>query len=279
MPRMLLTAAAIALTLLTPPAAAAPAAPVEHAGVDQGAPTYYDSGIARTPYMGWNSYFAVGAASEEKVLGVGDFLVSSGLAKAGYDIVWIDGGWNASPPRNGSGKLLPDPARFPSGLAKLVEVLHGKGLRAGIYTDAGASDGKNCAAGSGGGYYEADAKQFADWKFDAIKIDFLCGIAQNMDPAVAFTQFSAAVQKAGRKMILNLCNPVTDEWGVPHGPHQTAYVAYRTARASATRGVPAPTSRSARRTRESGVTCCATWTATSTAPARRDPATTTTRTT
>ncbi len=108
-----------------------------------------------------------------------------------------------------------------------MEVLHGKGLRAGIYTDAGASDGKNCAAGSGGGYYEADAKQFADWKFDAIKIDFLCGIAQNMDPAVAFTQFSAAVQKAGRKMILNLCNPVTDEWGVPHGPHQTAYVAYQ----------------------------------------------------
>lgn len=225
MPRTLLTAA-IALLLLTPPAAAS-TVPVEHAGVDQGAPTYYDSGIARTPYMGWNSYFAVGAASEEKVLGVADFLVSSGLAKAGYDIVWIDGGWNANPPRNDDGKLLPDPARFPSGFTKLVDTLHGKGLRAGIYTDAGAWDGKNCAAGSGGGYYEADARQFAGWKFDAIKIDFLCGIAQNMDPAVAFTQFSAAVQKAGRKMILNLCNPVTGEWSVPHGPHQTAYVAYQ----------------------------------------------------
>jgi hypothetical protein len=46
--------------------------PTEHAGVDQGAPTYYDSGIARTPYMGWNSYFAVGAASEEKVLNRND---------------------------------------------------------------------------------------------------------------------------------------------------------------------------------------------------------------
>jgi alpha-galactosidase len=66
MPRTLLTAATIALALLAPTAAAA-APPTEHAGVDQGAPTYYDSGIARTPYMGWNSYFAVGAASEEKV--------------------------------------------------------------------------------------------------------------------------------------------------------------------------------------------------------------------
>ena len=230
MPRPLLTVAAVALTLAatvaSPVAAAAPRAPVEHAGLDQGAPTYYDSGAARTPYMGWNSYFAVGAASEEKVLGVADFLVSSGLAEAGYDIVWIDGGWNAGPPRDGAGKLVPDPARFPSGFHTLVDTLHAKGLRAGIYTDAGAWDGVNCAAGSGGGYYEADAKQFADWRFDAIKIDFLCGIAQNMDPAVAFTQFSAAVRKAGRTMILNLCNPVTDEWGVPHGPHQVAGIAY-----------------------------------------------------
>ncbi|HUQ61420.1 hypothetical protein [Lentzea sp.] len=44
MPRALLTAAAIALTLLAPSAT-----PAEHAGVDQGAPTYYDSGLARTP--------------------------------------------------------------------------------------------------------------------------------------------------------------------------------------------------------------------------------------
>jgi len=144
----------------------------------------------------------------------------------GYDIVWIDGGWNANPPRDGAGRLVPDPARFPAGFTKLVDGLHRKGLRAGIYTDAGAWDGVHCAAGSGGGYYEADAKQFAAWRFDAIKIDFLCGIAQNLDPAVAFGQFSAAVQQAGRPMILNLCNPVTDEWGVPHGPNQVAGIAY-----------------------------------------------------
>lgn len=225
--RALLLAAAIALSLLTAPVqVAAEPEPVEHSGLDQGAPTYYDSGLARTPYMGWNTYFAVGAASEEKVKSVADFLVSSGLADAGYRYVWIDGGWNAPQPRDAHGKLVADPDRFPSGLSALVDYLHGKGLRAGIYTDAGAWDGTNCAAGSGGGYYEADAKQFAGWKFDAIKIDFLCGIAQDLDPAEAFAQFSAAVRKAGRPMLLNLCNPVTDEWDVPHGPHQVAGVAY-----------------------------------------------------
>ena len=29
-------------------------------GDDQGAPTYYDSGAAKTPYMGWNTYYGLG---------------------------------------------------------------------------------------------------------------------------------------------------------------------------------------------------------------------------
>ncbi|WP_291417953.1 glycoside hydrolase family 95-like protein [Actinophytocola sp.] len=64
--------------------------------------------------MGWNSYFAIGTASEAQVKSVADHLGSSGLAKAGYKYVWIDVGWNASPPRDPSGRLVADPARFPS---------------------------------------------------------------------------------------------------------------------------------------------------------------------
>jgi alpha-galactosidase len=176
--------------------------------------------------MGWNTYFGLGAPNEKDVRGVADFLVSSGLRDAGYKIVWIDGGWNAPTPRDGAGNLVEDPAKFPGGFPKLVSDLHAKGLKAGIYTDAGPSDGEHCAAGSGGGYYEKDAKRFADWKFDAIKIDFLCGIFANLKPAQAFADFSAAVQKAGRPMVLNLCNPVTDEWGVPHTPDQVAHISY-----------------------------------------------------
>src|SRR5690349_151382 len=171
-----------------------------HAGDDQGAPTYYDSGVAKTPYMGWNTYFGLGAPNEKDIRGVADHLVSSGLRDAGYDIVWIDGGWNAPAPRDAGGNLVEDPAKFPGGFPKLVRDLHAKGLKAGIYTDAGPSDGEHCAAGSAG-YYEKDAKRFADWKFDAIKIDFLCGIFANLKPAQAFADFSRAVQKTGRPMV------------------------------------------------------------------------------
>jgi alpha-galactosidase len=174
--------------------------------------------VSPTPYMGWNSYFGLGRPTEQNVHAVADFLVSSGLAKAGYDTAWLDGGWQAdTTPRDSNGNLVVDPARWPHGLDNLVAYLHSRGLKAGIYTDAGAYDGKNCGLGSGG-YYQRDADQFARWGFDAIKIDFLCGLAQKLDPAVAFQQFSDAVANTGRKMILNLCDPVTGAWGVPDWP-------------------------------------------------------------
>lgn len=211
LPRRLRTAVLAAALSLVPTTLAigqADAAPAK----DQGAPGYYDSGLAPTPYLGWNNYFGIPTASESAVVAVADYLASSGLRDAGYRYVWIDGGWNAKDPRDAGGNLVADPARFPHGLSWLTSYLHGKGFRAGIYTDAGASDGENCAAGSLG-HYEADTKQFAAWQFDAVKVDFLCGIAQHLDPAVVYPQFSAALQQAGRPMLLNICDPVTGAWG------------------------------------------------------------------
>ncbi|MGP4006002.1 glycoside hydrolase family 27 protein [Streptomyces sp. 4N124] len=193
---------------------------------DQGAPDYYDSGLAPTPYMGWNTYYGLGAPTENEVRAVADRLVSSGLRDSGYDIVWLDGGWQADNPRDAQGRLAAHPERFPSGIPALVSYLHQRGLRAGIYTDAGTYDGgKSCGLGSRG-YYEQDARQFASWKVDAIKVDFLCGIGAKLDPGPAFKEFSDAVAKSGRKMLLNLCNPLTDDWGLPHTPEQDAHNTY-----------------------------------------------------
>ncbi|MFG2790161.1 glycoside hydrolase family 27 protein [Streptomyces sp. NPDC048419] len=204
---------------------AAPTATAQSA-VDQGAPAYYDSGLAPKPYMGWNTYYGLGAPTEKEVRAVADKLVGSGLRDAGYDIVWLDGGWQADNPRDAQGRLTANPERFPSGIPALVSYLHERGLRAGIYTDAGAYDGgKSCGLGSRG-YYDQDARQFADWKIDAIKVDFLCGIGAKLDPGPAFKEFSDAVAKSGRKMLLNLCNPLTDDWGLPHTPEQDAHNTY-----------------------------------------------------
>jgi len=216
------TAAAITTVLAV---TAAPVATAQTA-VDQGAPAYYDSGLAPTPYMGWNTYYGLGAPTEQQVRSVADKLVSSGLRDSGYDIVWLDGGWQADNPRDAEGRLVAHPDRFPSGIPALVSYLHKRGLKAGIYTDAGAYDGgKSCGLGSRG-HYDEDARQFAGWKIDAIKVDFLCGIGAKLDPGPAYKEFSDAVAKSGRKMLLNLCNPLTDDWGLPHTPEQDAHNTY-----------------------------------------------------
>ncbi|MGW0226105.1 glycoside hydrolase family 27 protein [Streptomyces tendae] len=220
--RRLALVAAVAATLAASSVTGATAADT----VDQGAPAYYDSGLAPTPYMGWNTYYGLGAPNEKEVRAVADRIVSSGLRDSGYDIVWLDGGWQADNPRDAQGRLRAHPDRFPSGIPALVSYLHARGLRAGIYTDAGTYDGgKSCGIGSRGHYTE-DARQFAEWKVDAVKVDFLCGITAKLDPEPAFKEFSEAVAQSGRRMLLNLCNPLTDDWGLPHTPEQDAHNTY-----------------------------------------------------
>jgi len=140
---------------------------------------------------------------------VAQSLVSTGLAKAGYTIVWLDFGW-ASGARDGNGSLTVDTTQWPDGLSALTSYLHGLGLQAGIYTDAGTSGCSGQGVGSYG-HYQQDADQFAAWGFDAVKVDF-CGAGQQwldmspMDPRTLYAQFSNALANAGRPMILNVAN-------------------------------------------------------------------------
>jgi alpha-galactosidase len=198
-------AAALVATSLATAAAPASAAPSSRAEV-----------LSPTPYMGWNTYYGLGGDfTDTTIRSVADSLVSRGLAKAGYDIVWLDGGWQADVPRSEAGDLQPNPAKFPNGLKPMVDYIHSKGLKAGIYTDAGPYIPGRCGLGSGG-YYQRDADQFAAWGFDAVKVDYLCGIAANLDPKTVFTQFAQALRNnaSHRPMIFNLCNPVTSpDWG------------------------------------------------------------------
>jgi alpha-galactosidase len=181
---------------------------------------------AATPYQGWNTYYGLGGDySDQTVRQVADALVARGLAKAGYDIVWLEGGWQDAHPRNAAGDLQADPSRFPDGLKPLVDYIHAKGLKAGIYTDAGPYLPGSCGLGSYG-YYQHDADQFAAWGFDAVKVDFLCGIAANLDPKTVYTQFAHALRNnaSRRPIIFNLCNPVTSpDWGNYPPEQQSTY--------------------------------------------------------
>jgi len=182
--------------------------------------------LSPTPYQGWNTYFGLGGDfSEQSVREAADALVSRGLARAGYDIVWLDGGWQDPEPRTAAGDLRADRSRFPNGLKPLVDYIHAKGLKAGIYTDAGPYIPGRCGLGSHG-YYQRDADQFAAWEFDAVKVDFLCGIAADLDPKTVFTEFAQALRNnaSGRPIIFNLCNPVTSpDWGDYPEEQQSTY--------------------------------------------------------
>ncbi|MEU8185421.1 NPCBM/NEW2 domain-containing protein [Micromonospora sp. NPDC049044] len=183
--------------------------------------------LSPTPYQGWNTYFGLGGDfSEESVREVADSIVSRGLARAGYDIVWLDGGWQDPEPRTAAGDLQADRSRFPKGLKPLVDYIHAKGLKAGIYTDAGPYIPGKCGLGSGGGYYQRDADHFAALEFDAVKVDFLCGIAADLDPKTAYTEFARALRNnaSKRPIIFNLCNPVTSpDWGNYPEQQQSTY--------------------------------------------------------
>jgi len=155
-------------------------------------------------------------------------LVNSGLAGAGYNIVWLDAGWTrGATNRDGSGNLLPDARNFPSRMVDLTSYIHRLGLLAGIYTDIGQI---GCSrAGGSYGFYGQDCNQFFNvWKFDAVKVDNCGTIPGYANLQAAFTAFGAALAaNVSRPVIVNWCNhnpgAANDTWSYGHAIGGTSW--------------------------------------------------------
>ncbi|KAJ0104507.1 hypothetical protein Patl1_19229 [Pistacia atlantica] len=99
-----------------------------------------DNGLGRTPQMGWNSWNHFQCKIEEKLVReTADAMVSSGLAAAGYEYINLDDCW-AELNRDSQGNMVPKASTFPSGIKALADYVHGKGLKLGIYSDAGGQE-------------------------------------------------------------------------------------------------------------------------------------------
>jgi len=188
-----------------------------------------DNGLARTPYMGWNTYYGLGGTyNEQTIVSVTDAMVNRGLAAAGYTYVWLDAGW-WSGTRDASGNITVDATQWPHGMAWLAGYIHSKGLKAGIYTDAGSN---GCGGANQGsyGHYQQDANQFASWGFDALKVDFCGGHAMRLDPATAYGQFRDALlnNSSHRPILFNICNFLEPGQAGPNDPpyNQSAFYSY-----------------------------------------------------
>jgi len=165
------------------------------------------SALAPTPYMGWDTYLALGGDySEATILQQASQLVSLGLEKRGYRYVWLDVGWWHGT-RATNGQITVSNAQWPHGLAWLTRTLHAAGFRVGIYTDAGPNGCGGAGQGSYG-HYQQDVNTFAAWGFDAVKVDFCGGVEYGLNPATAYSEFHAAIaaNASRRPMLLSICN-------------------------------------------------------------------------
>ena len=178
------------------------------------------------PLMGWSSWNTYGFQINDSVIKAqADAMVELGFKDCGYNHINIDDGFFGG--RDADGKLLIHPTRFPNGLRGLVDYIHGQGLKAGIYSDAGSN---TCASfwgnpkdtiGLGVGLYGHDAQDMAlyfnELDFDFIKVDY-CGADANnnadgldLDVENRYKEIAAAIKATGCDNVTwNICR-----WAFP----------------------------------------------------------------
>jgi alpha-galactosidase len=163
-----------------------------------------DNGVGLTPPMGWNSWNLYGCdISEQLFKEIADAMVSTGLRDAGYQYLNLDDCWQVK--RNKMGEIIEDKDRFPSGIKSLSEYAHSKGLKFGIYSDAGEM---TCQKRPGGyGFEELDAKTYASWEVDYLKYDNCYNYGH--DVYQRYEAMRDALNATGRPIYYSICN-----WGV-----------------------------------------------------------------
>ena len=167
------------------------------------AQSYDPDTLALTPPMGWNSWNTFKCDINENLIKeIADAMVSSGMKDAGYEYVIIDDCWQVS--RDSAGNIQADPEKFPSGIKALADYIHSKGLKFGIYSDAGL---KTCQGRPGSrGYEFQDARQYAKWGVDYLKYDWCYHGTQ--DAKASYALMGMALRATGRPIVYSIC-----EWG------------------------------------------------------------------
>lgn len=177
------------------------------------------------PTMGWSSWNTYGVNINESLIRQqANAMVNKGLRACGYLYINIDDGYFGGRDPE-TGHLLVHPTRFPNGLKGVVDYIHSKKLKAGIYSDAGrntcGSMFNGDAIGKGVGLYGHDQQDadffFKELDFDFIKVDFCGGSYFHnedhlvLDERQRYTAIAKAIQNTGRTDVrMNACR-----WAYP----------------------------------------------------------------
>jgi hypothetical protein len=177
---------------------------------------------AKAPIIGWSSWNNFRTNIDEAMIRQqADALVASGLWDAGYRFINIDDGYFGG--RDTTGQIFVDSTKFPSGIKALVDYVHSKNLKAGIYSDAGRNtcgsiweDDKNGIGVGLYGYLEQDCHLFfKDWGFDFLKVDW-CGAEQmGLDEETEYTRIIDHVKSLDSNIVFNICRwQFPGEWAI-----------------------------------------------------------------
>jgi alpha-galactosidase len=176
--------------------------------------------LALTPPLGWNSWNVWGGnVTADHVRAAADGMVSSGLAAQGYTYINIDDAWEAgwrkgpngtndvAAGRDANGEILTN-EKFPD-MKGLVDYIHGRGLKAGIYSGPGLTTCQRLAASYQ--HEEQDARTWAKWGFDYLKYDW-CGypVQANTNSPLELLQkpyilMRGILDKLDRDIVFSLC--------------------------------------------------------------------------
>ena len=138
------------------------------------------NGAGERPPLGWSTWKTCGDVGcvhdycdEKEVKAVAEAIIKNGMLDLGYEFVLLDDCWAMGRDVN-TNVLLEDPERFPSGMAKLAKWLHSRNMKFGLYTSIGnetcSSGGRDIIVPGSEGFFELDAKTFADWQVDYVKV-------------------------------------------------------------------------------------------------------------
>ncbi|MDB5226655.1 MAG: alpha-galactosidase [Bacteroidota bacterium] len=182
--------------------------------------------IALTPPMGWNSWNVYATkVTQELVEANAKAMASSGLIDHGWSYMNIDDVWQGK--RGGKNHaILPDSTTFPD-MQKLVNEVHGLGLKIGIYSTPWIESYGHHVGGSANNpegsfekvkenvprnkklvpyaigqyeFVENDVKQFAEWGFDYLKYDW------SPNELRETKKMFDALRNSGRDIVLSLSN-------------------------------------------------------------------------
>ncbi len=168
--------------------------------------------LGLTPPMGWNSWNAYGMDNDAtRTRAAADAMVKSGLAAKGFNYINIDDGWQNGRTADGEIKTTD---KF-GDMKKIVDYVHGKGLRFGLYSSPGPT---TCGGHTASfGHVSQDASTYARWGVDYLKYDW-CSYGSEVPKNPDLEQYikpyremGEALRKSGRDIFFSLC-----QYGMGH---------------------------------------------------------------